>query len=86
MSLPRVIAATMIAAALCAGAWLRPVAAQDQPLPFAVGDKVRLLFWDRGAEPCEVVAIRWTFVLCAEREAKGEWLNFATSAGVDTKR
>jgi hypothetical protein len=66
--------------------WQDSVTAQIDPLPFRVGDKIRLLYENSGGQACDVVDIKGHFVLCAQREPNGEWLNLLTTLGVDLKR
>ena len=63
----------------------RPVQAQAEPLPVNVGEHVTVHYDQGSRRPCQVIALRGTFLQCeiakvpGRRQQPEEWINLATA-------
>jgi hypothetical protein len=78
----------VLAAVLGGYSILRPVNAQADPFPFAIGDTVRFTSPDGGTHQCHIQEMRRTFVRC-ERDPRVQgrtyWFNVSAMMGVEVK-
>jgi hypothetical protein len=74
----------------------RPVQAQAQPLPFAIGETVTFRYADNGSRDCRITEIKGMFALCESltqrqgptfgRPELEEWFNIAAVERVTRPR
>ena len=76
-----------LAAALAGYAALRPLDAQADPFPFAIGETVRFTLPDNGVLQCRIEEMRRTFVRCGRDPLvqRDYWINVSTVIGLEVK-
>jgi hypothetical protein len=62
----------------------RPVLAQADPLPYAVGDRVMFTHPGGGSQNCQIEEVRGLFVRCGPRyQGRASWTNVSAMLAVD---
>jgi len=78
----------LVLTALAGYAALRPLKAQANPFPFAIGDTVRFTRPDNGIQDCRIAEIRQTLVRCGRDPLvteEGYWINPPAMLGFAVK-